>query len=359
MRSQAVLPALLVFAALSPAPAQDSAPLEQRRSAMLRALLDWDQSDSNLERDAFRLPPHEVPARIDATEQKRLALDIARSRYREIFRSAANARRSLLKSGSPLSPETLLDLQRQQTADARAALALVGAQMQRLKLSDRDRREDLELNRAQLTQLLEALSRYSASLTAGSSPEVLARARASALSAELQLEPAIEVKDPADWTRAYAMLRGEVKRRAAGQAAQVASVVPMIGAAQVVVPSLAGLWVYSNPNAGKRDDVYEWKSAKADISQEGDRVAGTYECVYAVPEGEKFNPVVKFSFSGQIRSEVMIFQLRAPLKGWFQVLKHSAGEMTIAYGIENASKNGISFGEISVDSPQRLARQAR
>jgi hypothetical protein len=326
---------------------------------MLRALGEWDGSDANLERDAYRLPAAEVTPRIEAVEQKRLALDVALSRYSEALREALRTRHALLKSTSSLSPETLKDIQRQQSADAQAALALVEAQERRLKLSDRARRDDLEVSGTQLRELLKSLARHGEGLAIDAAPEVLSRARTAALSDALQLESAVQVKDATDWARAYAALRSEVKRRAAGGTAQVASVVPMAGSSQLVVPSLAGLWVYSNPNAKKKGDVYQWKSAKAEITQDGDSVEGTYECVYAVPEGEKFNPVVKFSFSGQIRSEVMVFDLTAPLRGWFQVLKHSAGELTIAFGIENAGKHGISFGEISVDSPQRLARQAR
>jgi hypothetical protein len=248
---------------------------------------------------------------------------------------------------------------RQHLADAQATLALVDAQQRRLKLSDRVRRDELEVSRTQLSLLLGALAKQSAELTGEETPERVARARAAVLAGALQLDAALDVKDPSDYTRAYAALRSEVKRRASGGTAQLASSAPMLGAAQLVVPSLDGLWVYSNPNARKHGDTYEWKSAKADIRQNGEKVEGVYECVYAVPEGEKYNPVVKLSFSGTIQSEVMIFKLQAPLKGWFQVVRHAAGEMLIAYGIENAAKNGISFGEIPVDAPQRLGRQAR
>ncbi len=325
---------------------------------MLQALEDWDRSDANLERDAFRLPAGEILARIAATEQKRMALELALSRYADTLRSALRACHSLLKSNEPLSLGNLQDIHRQLAGGAQSALALVEAQTRRLKLSDRARRDELEVSQTQLSLLLQTLEKHSAELS-GDTPETPARARAAALSDVLQLEAAVEVKDPADWTRTYAALRGEVKRRAAGSTSQVASAVPVIGSEQLVVPTLAGVWAYSNPSAQKKGDVYQWKAAKAEITQDGDRIEGTYECVYAVPEGEKYNPNVKFKFSGQIKSEVMAFQIDAPLKGYFQVLKQSAAEMTIAYFIENANKHGISFGEIPADSPQRLGRQAQ
>lgn len=359
MRFPAVLPVLLACASALPLAAQDLGALDQQRGQMLRALSEWDRADSNLERDAYRLPAGDVLPRIDATEQKRLALNVALSRYSESLRTTLRARRADLKADQPVTLEGLANMARQHTADAQAALALLDAQRRRLKLSDRARQEEVEVSRTQLTRLLDTLARHAAELATGETPELLARARAAVLSDALQLEAAIDVKDPSDYTRLYAAMKTEVKRRASGGTAQLASSAPMIGAAQLVVPSLDGLWVYSNPDAKKNGDSYEWKYAKADIHQNGDKVEGTYECVYAVPEGEKYNPVVKLSFSGSIQSEVMIFKLQSPLKGWFQVVKFAAGEMNIAYGIENAAKNGISFGEIPVDAPQRLGRQAR
>jgi hypothetical protein len=126
-----------------------------------------------------------------------------------------------------------------------------------------------------------------------------------------------------------------------------------------MLPTLAGTWAYSNPNAGRRGDVYQWRSAVAEITQSGDSIQGSYECTYSVPEGEKYNPSVKLRFSGRIASEVMNFPLAPPLKGWFRILKQSAGEMSIAYFVENADKQGISFGEIPQNAPQVLGRVAK
>lgn len=128
---------------------------------------------------------------------------------------------------------------------------------------------------------------------------------------------------------------------------------------QMVLPTLAGAWAYSNPEAKKKGDVYQWVSARAEITQEGDKVQGTYECTYAVPPGEKLNPKVQFSFQGQIVSEVVSFQLKAPLKGTFKILKTSASELVVSYFIENAAKYGMNFGEIPENDPQPLARQAQ
>lgn len=337
---------------------QETSAVEQQRARMLAALGDWDRSDANLERDAFRLTPAEALSRIEVTEQKRLALNVALSRYSETLRASFRARRTLLKSDT-LTFDLAKEIHRQNTSDAQAALALVDAQERRLKLSDRARREELGVNRTQLNLILQGLDKHGAELAGEASPELLQRARPAVLSDVLQLETAVEVKDPTDWAQTYSALRGEVKRRATGATSQVASAAPIIGSAQLVVPTLAGVWAYSNPSAQKKGDIYQWKAARAEITQDGDRVDGAYECIYAVPEGEKLNPIVKFRFTGQIRSEVMVFQLAAPLKGRFQIVRQSAAEMSIAYFIENANKHGISFGEIPADSPQRLGRQAQ
>jgi hypothetical protein len=134
---------------------------------------------------------------------------------------------------------------------------------------------------------------------------------------------------------------------------------PVVAPAQLVLPTLSGTWTYSNPNASKQGDVYQWSSAKAEITQQGDRVEGTYECVYAVPAGDKLTPKVTFSFAGRISSEVMSFELKSPLKGTFRVLRATASELTVAYHIGNAKQQKISFGLIPENAPQVLARQAQ
>jgi hypothetical protein len=228
-----------------------------------------------------------------------------------------------------------------------------------LKLGGCARCQEPEATRTPPNLILQAMGKHGAEPAGEASPGSPQRARPAVLSDVLQLETAAHVSDPADWTQAVPALRDEVKPQAAGATSQVASAAPIAGPAQLVVPTLAGVWAYSNPGAQKKDGIYQWKAARAEITQDGDRVEGTYECLYAVPEGEKLNPRVKFRFTGQIRSEVMVFQLAAPLKGNFQVVRQSAAEMSIAYFIENANKHGISFGEIPADSPQRLARQAQ
>ncbi|MGJ5813191.1 hypothetical protein [Paludibaculum fermentans] len=130
-------------------------------------------------------------------------------------------------------------------------------------------------------------------------------------------------------------------------------------AMQMVLPTLAGIWAYSNPNAKKNGDVYQWVAARAEITQEGDKVQGKYECTYAVPAGEKLNPKVSFSFEGRLVSEVVSFDLKPPLKGNFKILKTSAAELAVSYFIQNAAKQGINFGEIPENDPQPLARLAQ
>jgi len=127
--------------------------------------------------------------------------------------------------------------------------------------------------------------------------------------------------------------------------------------AQMVLPTLGGEWSYSNPNAKRVGDTYQWKSAKAVITQDGEKVSGTYECVYFVPEGEKYNPVVKFEFQGKIVSDVIRMELKPPHKGWFQViLSATASELKASYQITNGRANGVSFPNIVSGDPQTLTR---
>lgn len=128
---------------------------------------------------------------------------------------------------------------------------------------------------------------------------------------------------------------------------------------QMVLPTLAGVWAYSNPNAKKNGDVYQWVAARAEFTQQGDKVQGQYECTYAVPAGEKLNPKVSFSFEGRLVSEVVSFNLKPPLKGTFKILKTSAAELSVSYFIQNAAKQGINFGEIPDNDPQPLSRLAQ
>lgn len=127
-------------------------------------------------------------------------------------------------------------------------------------------------------------------------------------------------------------------------------------ATQMVLPSLSGVWVYSNPNAKNGGDNHPWISARAEFTQDGDKVQGKYECLYAVSPGEKLNPKVSFSFQGRLVSEVVSLELTPPLKGAFKILKTSAAELTVSYSIKNAAKYGISFGEIPDNAPQPLGR---
>ncbi|WP_321472967.1 hypothetical protein [uncultured Paludibaculum sp.] len=145
----------------------------------------------------------------------------------------------------------------------------------------------------------------------------------------------------------------------AGQAPVLREAVAEPAVAQLVVPTLAGVWAYSNPNAKKVDGVHQWVSARAEMTQQGDLVQGKYECTYAVQEGEKLNPKVSFNFEGRLVSEVVVFEIKPPLKGTFKILKTSAAELAVSYSIQKAAKSGISFGEIPDNAPQPLYRQAQ
>lgn len=359
MRPITVLLALLFWTGFGPAGAQETSALDQRRTAYERALKDWDVADDNLSRDVFRLPTAQALERIDAVEQRRKTLEAARSQYMEIRRLALQIQAGLLKPDQSVDLETLVTIQRQHAEDIRLALEALESQVRRLKLSERMRSEELMVNKTQAVSLRSAIERHRAALAADKSPSGLERSRASTLSDVIQLELVAGHSDPTDWKQVYAQLREEVQRRSGEGSPTTAAAPGASSAGQLVLPSLAGTWVYSNPGATKSGGIYQWKSARAEIRQRGDVVDGVYECLYAVPEGEKFNPTVKFSFTGRVASEIMRFDLKPPLKGWLRVLKQSASELTISYYIQNDRENGISFGEIPENDPQTLSRMAR
>lgn len=321
---------------------------------------EWDTADSNLSRDALRLPAAEILPRIQSTGQKRVALDRTRSQYLEALRTVQAAQERLLKSSTEVDLETVTLIHRQHTEDARAAMVAVEAQVARLKMSDRERGEELQLRKSQVAALQASLARHGAGLAGATGPEGLARMRALLLSDAMQLELVSDLKDPMNYEDHYAALSVDVRRRAIpATPAQAAPAAAVPAGPQLMLPTLAGTWAYANPNAGKRGDVYQWRSAVAEITQSGDSIQGSYECTYSVPAGEKYNPSVKLKFSGRIASEVMNFRLAPPLKGWFRILKQSASEMSIAYFVENADEQGISFGEIPQNAPQVLGRVAK
>lgn len=126
---------------------------------------------------------------------------------------------------------------------------------------------------------------------------------------------------------------------------------------QTLVPVLDGVWVYANPDAARKGDIYQWRSVRVEITQKGSDIRGDYHCVYAVPDGERFNPEVRFRFEGRIVSDVMEFPLAAPLKGYIRIRKTADAELRVSYLVENSKKQGISFGRVADNDPQTLRRR--
>gem|GEM_PF-4367757 len=331
--------------------------LTERRLDYVNALRDWDQSDSNLERDLFRLPSTDILQRIDSVEKKRQSLDLARSRYTEALSATIKEQVRLLRSQNPLTADQIKAIQQQQGDDARTTVASLDASIRRIKLSERAAGEDLHLRRSEAQNIYDAILRHQDDLANDSTASTLARARTVAISDALAMER-VAATPPQDWSRAYAAMREEVQKRAGLPDRAAASGGPASAPAptQLVLPSLAGAWVYSNPEAKKVGDIYQWTSARADIVQEGDSIWGDYQCTYAVPSAEKLNPKVQFSFYGKITSEVMQFELKPPMKGWLRILKTSASEITISYFVENSKQVKISFGAVADNDPQTLSR---
>ncbi|MBI4890487.1 MAG: hypothetical protein HY821_07655, partial [Acidobacteria bacterium] len=252
--------------------------LGQRRADLSRALSDWDQADSNLVRDAYRLPVAEALARVDLAEQKRAKLDEARAQYAEAFRGTNRSQAEALKAGG-LNAEAIRGIQRQVIEDARVGLEILSAQAKRLSLSDRTRSEELQVSRTQLEGLRAAVDRHAAQLAADESPAGIERARTATLSDVMQMDIASGRTDPTDWKASYARLRDEIRRRGAAQPATDAGASDAgASGSQLLLPTLAGVWAYSNPDAQKKNGVYQWKAARLEILQRGDSVEGNYVC---------------------------------------------------------------------------------
>ena len=140
--------------------------------------------------------------------------------------------------------------------------------------------------------------------------------------------------------------------------AQLAALfVPLPAISQTLLPTLDGVWVYGNPDATRKGDIYQWREVHIEIKQQGEKVQGEYRCTYAVPAGERYRPEVKFSFDGRIVSDVMQFPLSAPLKGYIRIRKTADAELKVSYFIENSKKVGISFGQVLDNDPQTLRRK--
>jgi len=333
------------------------------------ALAEWRQTGVEADRDLYRKPAAEALTLIDDAASKRRKLSAAKQRYVSALAGHYRtlAREWRLPSAAPAEPPSEAALR-----DALAmALASLDRQIQTLPVANRDSAPALQRQRAELLAVQASLqvrqqARDRSGLAQGPAPEDLDPAIETLLALANRLDnlEAVLRQEAEAWERVYTRLREEVERRAPRPApaepAPTAAAPPpsMTASGPAVVPSLAGVWFLQNLDARKTEDgAYEPRFINVRITQEGDAVQGSYECVYAVPEDEPYNPTVRFTFSGRITSELMRFPLRPPLRGFVHIRRVSASRLHIAYSIENPEARDISFGYVGEDNPQPLQKR--
>ncbi len=161
-------------------------------------------------------------------------------------------------------------------------------------------------------------------------------------------------QEAAAWDRVHQALKDEVARRAPA----VPAAESPAQAESAAAPGLAGSWFMMNLNARKTEEgAYEPRFIHVRIRQQGDRLEGSYEALYAVPEDEPHNPAVRFSFEGGITGEPFRFPLSAPLRGAILIAPAGPDRIRVSYEIENPDVRNISFAAVSPANPQSLQRK--
>lgn len=361
--------AAILFALASATAVSAAQPgLETLRAAWSAALDDWKAANVEADRQLFQRPPAEAAARIGDALARRRRLDSAKQQYitalARYYRTAA--RQWQEASSVPSAPPGEAGLQEA----LNAALEDLGRQIKTLPASSRDsapvlerQRGELRLIQASLRARQEARGRAfpGASAAAG---EVEAAVEAMlALANRLEAHQSTLRQEAAAWEQIYTGLKEELERRQPPPpvpAGPTGAAVPLgaEASAQAVVPSLAGVWFLQNLNARKTEDgAYEPRFVNVRITQQEDRVQGSYEAVYAVPEDEPHNPTVRFSFEGRITTEVLRFPLRSPLRGFILIERATPLRIRVSYSIENPEVRNISFGYVGADNPQDLQKK--
>jgi hypothetical protein len=335
------------------------------------ALAEWAQTGVEADRDLYRKPTAEALGLIGDAASKRRKLSAAKQRYVSAlashYRTLAREWRS--PASQPAEPPSEVALR-----DAlAAALAALDRQIQTLAAANRDSAPALQRQRTELLAVQSAMrvrqqARGRTGLATGPPPEDLEPAIETLLALANRFDNLESVlrQEAEAWEKVYARLRDEVERRAPKEptpvereTAVVAAPAPQHGSAgSAMVPSLAGVWFLQNLDARKTEEgAYEPRFVNVRITQEGDAVQGSYECVFSVPEDEPYNPTVRFTFAGRITSELMRFPLRPPLRGSITVQRVGASQLHVSYSIENPDERGISFGYVGGENPQPLQKR--
>lgn len=344
--------------------------LDALRTAWSAALDDWKATGVEADRELFQRPPAGSLSRIDEALAKRRRVTETK---REYILALARHYRHLARRYQEAQPPALDPPGEAALREAIAeAISGIEGQLKALPAANRAAAPALERQRSELRAVQaglrsrqEARTRAGLASSAGAADTGAAAESLLALANRLEAHEATLRQESGAWDRIYARLKDEVERRSP-RAVEPAPAVLTAGAAtpdgagasQSVVPSLAGIWFLQNLDARKTGGgAYEPRFVNVRITQQGDRVQGNYEAVYAVPEDEPYNPTVRFSFEGRITTEILRFPLRAPLRGYILMERTGPLRMRVSYGIENPEARNISFGYVGPENPQNLQKK--
>lgn len=362
---------------------------EAAREAYAASIDIWSGLQESLPEQTRRLAATDAELRIQATEKARLAVNRTRQAYLDAIRESYEAAAASLSA--PASARAgeiglVLAADKELLSDIESATALLDGEIKAIAATDRTRAAALQKEKTDLLELRTLVLRRGREFDrleadrrlAASSRDTLAKAYVR-LAEWTKAAEAEAAKSDAVWAALYSKMRGQLSnlpletlsaRRsqpetdpalaetAAPQVPQMApTVTPPAGGA--LVPNVGGIWVLNNPRAKKLPNgAYEPASARMEITQSGADIEGTFECTFAVPTQEKFNPVVRFNFTGKITNPILRFDISTPLSGSI-LLRQIDGAVEVSYGISNPQRTGIAFGVVPEDGPMVLRRAIR
>ena len=359
-------------------------PLALAREAYDAAIDVWVALQQNLAEEMRTLPADAARNKLQAAEKARQAVARTRLSYltslSQAYADFAAGLRAVASAPDSAAGQ-LLSADKAMLSDLDAAVALLDSDIKTAAAADRPRVAALQKQKTDLLELRSLALRRGRELDRLESVRKLAKERRESLAksytrlsewASAVAEAA--AKEEESWAAAYTAMLGEISnlprervvRRPAPETAPPSTPPVQIAAApaqaggSVLVPSIGGLWLLNNPRAKKLPSgAYEPASARLEVNQNGTDVEGSFECTFAVPPDEPFNPVVRFNFTGKITNPILRFEIAAPLTGTILLRQADAGTMEVSYGINNPQKTGIAFGAVPEDGPQVLRKALR
>lgn len=362
---------------------------EGAREAYVASLDIWALVQEGLPEQIRRLSVTEAEQRIQAAEKARLAVNRTRQAYLNALWESYEAAASSLSApaaGRAGEIDILLSADKALLSDLHSATALLDGEIKTISGTDRTRAAALQKEKTDLLELRTIVLRRGRDLDRietsrrlnASNRETLAMAYAR-LAEWAKTAEAEASREDAVWVGVYSKMRGDLANLPLGTLATRKSQAetppamdgteapPAAPPAELVlqssggalVPNLGGIWVMNNPRAKKLPDgAYEPASARLEVRQNGADVEGTFECTFAVPAEEKFNPVVRFNFTGKITNPILRFDISAPLSGSI-LMRQAGGAVEVSYGISNPQRTGIAFGAVPEEGPMVLRRAIR